>query len=95
MSKLYEYATDELTRAGLFDYDADYNCKISDDVLTIIKSISEQGHSGESLKIMIEVSLLLRVQMMNGKINLNTDQCFGRTKNVLLFLKTQMEKLLI
>ena len=59
MSKLYEYATDELRRAGLYDPDADYGGHLGQAISSIIDVMSKQGHSGESMNTTLE--LLKRV----------------------------------
>lgn len=48
MSGLVSYAQQELTRAGLFDEDSDYNGMLGNAALEIVKVFSEQGHSGYS-----------------------------------------------
>ena len=48
MSNLTEYAKDELTRAGLFDKDSDYDGALGVAALEIIEVFAKQGHSGFS-----------------------------------------------
>lgn len=48
MSNLTDYAKDELTRAGLFDKDSDYDGMLGTAALEIIEVFAKQGHSGMS-----------------------------------------------
>lgn len=47
-SHLVNHSKTELTKAGLFDKDSDYNGLIGDAVLELIKTFANQGHSGFS-----------------------------------------------
>ena len=51
MSNLAEYAKAELERAGLFRKDSDYDGMLGEDVMELIKTFSQQGHSGMSAEI--------------------------------------------
>jgi len=55
MSNLTEYAKYELELAGLFDKDSDYNGMIADAVMELIKVFANQGHSGLSADITIDL----------------------------------------
>lgn len=48
MSSLVEYAEQELTRAGLFEKDADYAGAVGPAVLELVRVFAKQGHSGMS-----------------------------------------------
>jgi hypothetical protein len=45
---LVEYAKKELSNAGLFDKDSDYDGMLGNDVLVLIETFASQGHSGHS-----------------------------------------------
>lgn len=45
---LIRFAEDELQRSGLLDVDSDYNGEAGKAVLELVKTFSEQGHSGGS-----------------------------------------------
>lgn len=45
---LVEHAKEELTRAGLFDKDSDYDEMLGDAVLELVEKFAAQGHSGFS-----------------------------------------------
>lgn len=63
MSNLVDYAKDELTRAGLFDEDSDYNGDLGNAALEIVKVFSSQRHSGASAAIVTSiVEKLLRFE---------------------------------
>lgn len=63
MSNLVDYAKDELTRAGLFDEDSDYNGELGNAALEIVKVFAKQGHSGASAAIVTSiVEKLLRFE---------------------------------
>lgn len=53
MSNLETFAKDELTRAGFFDEDGMYGGMLGDAVMKMIKTFSEEGHSGMSAGIAI------------------------------------------
>ena len=52
---LVEHAQRELEAAGLFREDSDYNGMLGDSVLELVKVFSDQGHSGYSAKITIDL----------------------------------------
>jgi hypothetical protein len=52
---LVEHARNEMQRAGLFDADADYDGMIGTAVLELVKKFAEQGHSGFSAQVTLEV----------------------------------------
>lgn len=45
---LIEHANKELTKAGLFDKDSDYNGELGNGVLELMTVFANQGHSGYS-----------------------------------------------
>ena len=55
MSRLVEHAEYEMRKAGLYDTDADYNGMIPEAVLALVKAHSEQGHSGGSHHLVLEI----------------------------------------
>lgn len=55
MSNLTEHARYELTRAGLFDTDADYGGAHAHQVMKLIETFAEQGHSGASAAITLRL----------------------------------------
>ncbi len=55
MSNLVEYAKKELTDAGYFDDDSDYDGAVGDAVLELIETFSKQGHSGYSAQIVLHL----------------------------------------
>ena len=60
---LHDYAERELQLAGLFDADADYGGMLATGALEIVDVFSNQGHSGMSASIMVELlEKLLRFQ---------------------------------
>lgn len=52
---LVTHAKEELTRAGLFDKDSDYEGMIGEAVLELVEKFAEQGHSGFSAHLTLEV----------------------------------------
>lgn len=63
MDTLVHYARDELTRAGLFDKDSDYNGMLGEAALEIIEMFDNQGHSGMSASLVTQiVEKLMRFQ---------------------------------
>lgn len=52
---LLEHAKEELQRAGLFDKDSDYNGEIAKCVMNLCKMFSEQGHSGFSADLTLDI----------------------------------------
>lgn len=55
MSKMYEYATSELRRAGLYNPDADYGGHLGQAVAGVVEVLARQGHSGESIAYTMEI----------------------------------------
>ncbi len=51
----YEHALYELNKAGLMDEDADYGGMVATAVLELVKTFSNQGHSGSSAHIVREI----------------------------------------
>ncbi len=51
MSNLEIHAERELRAAGLFDADSDYNGAIGEAVMKLIRTFSQEGHSGGSASI--------------------------------------------
>ena len=43
-----DYAREELTRAGMFDADSDYNGEAGKAVMELVEVFAKQGHSGAS-----------------------------------------------
>lgn len=54
-SNLIEYAKDELDRAGLFDKDSDYDGRLGESVMELVRTFRSQGHSGYSAHRTIEL----------------------------------------
>jgi hypothetical protein len=54
-SNLVAYARREMEIAGLYDEDADYDGMIPDAVLNVVRSFSEDGHSGGSASIVLAI----------------------------------------
>lgn len=55
MSNLVNHATRELSRAGLFDKDSDYEGQLGEAVLELMRTFSLQGHSGASANATIHL----------------------------------------
>lgn len=55
MSDLVTFAEDEMRRAGLFDKDSDYGGMLGDAVLKMVKTFSDEGHSGMSASMAIRI----------------------------------------
>lgn len=55
MSNLTEHARYELSRAGLFDADADYGGAHANAVMELIETFAAQGHSGMSASMVIQL----------------------------------------
>ena len=83
MSSLVEYATTELTEAGLFNKDSVYNGMLGDSVLEIVEIFAKQGHSGYSAELTVQIlEKLLRYKPINpitftpdqwNEINISSD----------------------
>jgi hypothetical protein len=52
---LVAHAKEELTRAGLFDRDSDYKGMIGEAVLELVEKFAEQGHSGFSARLVLDI----------------------------------------
>jgi hypothetical protein len=60
---LTDYATQELTLAGLFNKDGDYDGMLGTAALDIVKLFASQGHSGMSASIVTDlVGRLMRYE---------------------------------
>lgn len=55
MSNLTDHAKTELTKAGLFDKDSDYDGMLGEAVLELITTFAAQGHSGYSAQMTREL----------------------------------------
>ena len=55
MSRLVEHAEYEMRKAGLYDGDADYGGMIPEAVMALVKTHAEQGHSGGSHYLVLEI----------------------------------------
>jgi hypothetical protein len=77
MPSLYEYAENELTRAGLLeDSDNMYGDMIGTAVLEVVKVFSEQGHSGMSAELSIAIlEKLLRYEPLSP-LTFESDEWF-------------------
>ena len=63
MSNLTDHAIKELTLAGLFDKDSDYDGMLGTSALDIVKLFASQGHSGMSASIVTDlVGKLMRFE---------------------------------
>lgn len=51
LSNLIDHATRELTKAGLFDKNSDYDGMLGDAALELITTFANQGHSGMSAEM--------------------------------------------
>lgn len=54
-SNLVRFAENEMQRAGLFDKDSDYGGMLGDAVLQMIRQFSDEGHSGFSAGIAVNI----------------------------------------
>lgn len=55
MGLLVAHAEAELRRAGLYDKDSDYGGMIAEAVMKLIRPFAEEGHSGASAMLTLEV----------------------------------------
>jgi len=55
VSALIDHATEQLTKAGLFDKDSDYEGELGNGVLELITTFAGQGHSGYSAELTIQL----------------------------------------
>lgn len=73
---LVEHAQRELNLAGLMDTDSDYDGEIGKAALEIVKVFAEQGHSGMSAALTIEVvTKLMRFEPLT-ELTSNPDDWF-------------------
>lgn len=54
-SNLVRHAREELTRAGLFDPDSDYDGMLGEAALQIVTVFAQQGHSGMSAAMVTDI----------------------------------------
>lgn len=74
MSNLVEHARYELNRAGLFDADADYGGAHAKAVMDLITTFAEQGHSGMSAGMTLQLFHQLAQYKPIGPITNNPDE---------------------
>lgn len=55
MSNLIRHAEEEMRRVGLYDKDSDYDGKIPEAVMKLIRPFAEEGHSGGSAGLTLEI----------------------------------------
>lgn len=55
MSNLVKHANEQLTKAGLFDKDSDYDGWLGAAVLELVTVFAAQGHSGMSAQMTREI----------------------------------------
>lgn len=70
-SPLVQHAEDEMSRAGLYDADADYDGMIPEAVMRVVKAFAEDGHSGTSADITI--AILERVLRFKALVPITSD----------------------
>jgi hypothetical protein len=69
-SNLVRHAREELQRAGLFDTNGDYGGMLGTEILKLVQVFSEQGHSGFSAQMTIDIlDKLLRFQPLTPITN--------------------------
>ena len=51
---LRDFAREELTSAGLFDKDSDYNGMLGESVMRLIETFAAEGHSGMSASLALQ-----------------------------------------
>lgn len=67
MSNLINHANEELTKAGLFDKDSDYDGELGKGTLELITVFAGQGHSGASAEMTIQLfTKLARFEKINA-----------------------------
>ena len=67
MSNLVTHARTELTKAGLFDSDSDYDGMLGEAALELVEKFADQGHSGFSAAMTIDiVSRLMRYEPLTA-----------------------------
>lgn len=52
---LIEHAESEMRRAGLYESHADYDGHLADAVMALVKLFAEQGHSGASASLALNI----------------------------------------
>jgi len=55
MSNLINHANEQLSKAGLFDRDSDYDGELGRGVLELITVFAGQGHSGMSAEMTVQL----------------------------------------
>lgn len=55
MSNLINHANEQLKKAGLYDKDSDYDGMLGEAVLELITVFANQGHSGMSAEMTIQL----------------------------------------
>lgn len=55
MSNLIKHANEQLQKVGLFDKDSDYDGELGKAVLELITVFANQGHSGYSAELTIQL----------------------------------------
>lgn len=55
LETLYDHGKVELAKAGLLDKDSDYEGMLGDSVLELLKVLGEQGHSGTSAAMTVDL----------------------------------------
>lgn len=55
MSNLVNHANEQLSKQGLFDKDSDYDGELGKGVLELITVFANQGHSGYSAELTIQL----------------------------------------
>jgi hypothetical protein len=55
MSNLLKHAEEEMRRAGLYDKDSDYGGMIPEAVMKLMRPFAEEGHSGMSASLTLEI----------------------------------------
>lgn len=71
---LVQHAKEELTRAGLFEKGSDYDGMLGDAVLELIEKFAEQGHSGFSAHLTIDLFQRLAKFQTLSPITSNPDE---------------------
>jgi len=73
---LSEYAKDELTRAGLFDEDSDYNGMLGKAVMDLVEVFADQGHSGFSAGMTLSIFNRVASYMPLTPVTSDPDELF-------------------
>lgn len=74
VSNLIEHAERELRLAGFADGDSDYDGMLYDAVMALVKVFSEQGHSGMSASITLQLFDRVAQYKTLGSITNNPDE---------------------